>query len=94
MDVFDKLLEEDEFVQRQRELGFQEGFLEGKIEGYQMILVDMVKDKFPSLEDLARQKAAQTRQVDVLHELILLAVASKDENITRFILDPFGRSSQ
>ncbi len=54
MDVFDKLLEEDEFVQRQYELGFQEGFLEGKIEGeiegrieaHRTALVDIVKGKF------------------------------------------------
>ena len=97
MDLFDKILEEDEFVQRQRERGFQEGRIEGRIEGeiegYQMILVDMVKDKFSSLEDLARQKTAKTRQVDVLRELILLIVASNDENIVRFILDPFARNS-
>ncbi len=90
MDVFDKLLEEDEFVQRQRELGFQEGFLTG----HQEIFVVLVKDKFPSLEDLAQRRAAKIEKADVLRELTLLIVACKDENIARFILDPFGRGSQ
>ena len=105
MDLFDKILEEDEFVQRQRERGFQQGRLEGEIEGriqgriegkikaYQMVLVDIVKDKFPSLEDLAQQRAAQTGEIDVLSELTLLVIASNDENIVRFILDPFAQNS-
>ena len=94
--MFDELLEQDEFVQKQRERGLQEGRLEGRLEGkiegqieaFQTILVDIVKNKFPSLEDLAQQRATQTRKVDALREVIQLVSAANDENIARFILSP------
>jgi len=94
--MFDELLEQDEFVQKQRERGLQEGRLEGKIEGkiegqieaFQTILVDIVKNKFPSLKDLAQQRATQTKKVDALREVIQLVSAANDENIARFILSP------
>ena len=54
----------------------------------------MVKSKFPSLEDLAQRRAAQIGQADVLYELTRLIFACNDENIARFILDPFGQGSQ
>ncbi len=102
--MFDELLEQDEFVKKQRERGLQEGLQkglqegrreglqeglqEGKLEAFQMILVDIVKRKFPSLEDLAQRRAAQTRQVDALREVINLVSAVNDENIVRVILNP------
>ncbi len=94
--MFDELLEQDEFVQKQRERGLQQGRIEGRIEGkvegqieaYQIILVDIVKNKFPSLEDLAQRRAAQTRKVDALREVINLVSAVNDENTARFILNP------
>ncbi len=93
--MFDELLEQDEFVQKQRERGLQQGRIEGKIEGmqegeiraYRKMLEDTVKDRFPSLEDLARQRAAQTREVDTLYELIRLVNAINDENTVRIILN-------
>ena len=94
--MFDELLEQDEFVQKRHERGLQQGRLEGKIEGkeegqieaFQMMLVDVVKDKFPSLEDLAQQRAEQTRKVDALREVIRLINAVNDENTVRIILNP------
>ena len=102
--MFDELLEQDEFVRKQRERGLQEGIQkgrreglqegiqkglqEGQIEAYQTILVDIVKDKFPSLEDLAQQRAAQTKQVDALREVIRMVNAINDEKIARVILNP------
>lgn len=94
--MFDELLEQDEFVQKQRERGLQQGRLEGKIEGkvegqieaFQIILLDIVKDKFPALEDLAQQRAAQTAQVDVLREVIRLVNSVDDERMARVILTP------
>lgn len=90
--MFDELLEQDEFVKRQYERGFQEGKakgrLEGRIEAFQLMLVDIVKQRFPSLEDLAQQRAAQMRQVDALREIIKLVNVINDENIVRAILHP------
>ncbi len=89
--MFDELLEQDEFVQRQHERGLEQGRIEGMREGeiraYQRMLVKTVKDRFPPLEDLARQRAAQTREVDDLEEIIRLVNAIDDENTVRIILD-------
>ncbi|GAC1355766.1 MAG: hypothetical protein NVS4B11_30480 [Ktedonobacteraceae bacterium] len=82
--MFDALMEQDEFVQKQRERALQEG----KIEAFQTILADIVKYKFPSLEDLAQKRATQMRQVDALREVIRLVNAISDENIARAILNP------
>jgi len=90
--MFDELLEQDEFVKKQRERGLQEGEargrLEGRIEAFQIMLVDIVKQRFPSLESLAQQRAAQMRQVDVLREVIRLVNTVDDENVARAILNP------
>ncbi len=85
--MFDELLEQDEFVQKQRERALQQGRLEGEIIAYQRMLVDTVKDKFPSLEDLARQRAAQTGEADALYEVIRLVKTINDENTVRIILN-------
>ena len=90
--MFDELLEQDEFVQKQRERGLQEGIQqglqEGQIKAYQTMLVNIVKNKFPSLEDLAQRRAAQTRKIDALGEVIQLVSAVNDENMARIILNP------
>ncbi len=85
--MFDELLEQDEFVQKQRERGLQQGKVEGQIEAFQVMLVDAVKDKFPSLEDLAQQRAEQIRKVDALRDIIRLVHSINDENMVRIILN-------
>ncbi len=91
LDMFDELLEQDEFVQKQRARGRQEGRAEGRAEGqieaFQMILVDIVKNKFPSLEELAQKQVAQIRQVDALREVIKIVNGVNDENVARVILN-------
>ena len=52
LDTFEQLLEEDEFVQKQRALGVAEGIAKGRAEGkaqaLQEVLVDLVKMRYPS----------------------------------------------
>jgi hypothetical protein len=70
--MFEDLLEQDEYVQKQRaqgeEIGFAEGvkigMAKGKVLAAQRILVDIVSRRFPSLTELARQRAARTKQTD------------------------------
>ncbi len=81
--MFDELLEQDEFVQQQRE----RALIEGQIQAYQKALVTVVKNRFPALENLARQRAAQTTQVGAIEEVINLVSAINDENIVRTILN-------
>ncbi len=93
-DFFEKLLEQDPYIQQQRALGFAEGkaFARGRAEGemqaLQRVLVNIVIARFPTLLDLAQQRAAQTKTPEALHQVILWAVTAPDEHIARFILTP------
>ena len=90
LDVFDQLLEEDEFVQKQRALGREEGLAEGLAIGATKIarqtLVNVVQIRFPSLENLARQKAELTQRAEDLSALTNAIVAAADEASARAIL--------
>lgn len=87
LDVFDQLLEEDEFVQQQRALGREEGRDEGKIEEAQQILINLVSRRFPTLTKLAQQKAKRTSQLSTLNETINSIADTFDEASARAILN-------
>lgn len=102
IDTFQQLLEEDEFVRKQRMLGERIGFSKGKEEGIsrgkeegiieggvraaQRILVEVVSKRYPDLHEMAQQKAARTKSVDALSELITLVSSAPSEEMARFIL--------
>lgn len=94
LDAFEQLLEEDDFVRKQRLLGERVGFSKGKDEGIieggvqvaQHILVDIVSRRYPDLREMAQQKAAHTKQVDVLYEVIGLLSIAPSEEMVRVIL--------
>lgn len=118
IDTFEQLLEEDEFVRKQRTLGERVGFSRGKEEGFskgkeegfsrgteegfsrgkekgiiegeihaaQRILIEIVSRRYPDLRDMAQQKAARTKNVDVLYEVIGLLSVAPSEEMVRFIL--------
>jgi len=91
-DFFKKLLEQDPYIQQQRALGKAEGRAEGLAEGQmqalQRVLVNIVIARFPTLLDLAQQRAAQIKTPEALHQVILWAATVPDEHIARFILTP------
>ncbi|MBV9231811.1 MAG: hypothetical protein JOZ18_21055 [Chloroflexi bacterium] len=91
LNTFERLLEEDEWVQRQRKLGEEKGREKGREEGRvlssQQTLVDVVSWRYPSLVALAQQRAAQLTQIDTLSEVIRLLVLAPDEETARFILN-------
>lgn len=91
LDVFDQLLEEDEFVQQQRALGREEGLAEGEAIGAsknaQEMLVSVVRIRFPSLEALAQRKAGLTHQAEDLNRITSALVAATDEASARAILN-------
>ncbi len=92
--MFNDLLEHDPYVQQQRALGFAEGkaFARGRAEGemqaLQRVLVNIVIARFPTLLDLAQQRAAQIKTPEALHQVILWAATAPNEHIARFILTP------
>jgi flagellar biosynthesis/type III secretory pathway protein FliH len=95
LDTFEYLLENDEFVQKQRALGFSQGKVEGRVEGKvegelvatRQVLQVLVKKLYPSLVALAEQRAGQTQKVDALRTVIGLIVEAHDEATARAVLD-------
>lgn len=87
MDTFEYLLENDEFVQKQRALGFSQGKVEGELVATQQTLLVLVKKLYPSLVALAEQRAGQTQKVDALRTVIGLIVEAHDEATARAVLD-------
>ena len=82
LDVFDQLLEEDEYVQQQRALGRDEG----KVEATRQILINLVSRRFPALTKVAQQKAERTSQLTALNETINAVADTFDEAAARAIL--------
>ena len=82
MDIFDELLEQDEFVKKQREHGFQEG----AIKKVRELLMNYINIRYPSLTDLAQQRVEKTTQEAVLENILNMIYAADDEATVRFIL--------
>lgn len=96
--MFDELLEQDEFVRKQRERGLQEGLQKGLQEGLQKglqegatkeakeVLINYISIRYPSLIDLARQYTEKSTQKAVLQNILNMIFAAPDEATVRFIL--------
>ena len=94
LDVFDQLLEEDEYIQQQRALGREEGLAEGLARGEakakkiaQDALVNAVQFRFPALKKLAQQQAEQTLQAEDLSATANAIMTAEDETAARAILN-------
>ncbi len=83
LDVFDQLLEEDEYIQQQRALGREEG----EILATRQVLINLVSRRFPKLAKLAQQKAEHTSQLAALNETINSVADTFDEAAVRAILN-------
>ena len=107
LDVFDQLLEEDEYIQQQRALGREEGLAEGKAEGLaeglargeakakkiaQDALVNVVQFRFPALKKLAQRQAEQTPEAEDLSAMANAIMAATDEAAARAILSSLSTS--
>jgi hypothetical protein len=87
LDVFDKLLEENDFVLKQRALGEEQGKIDGEVEASQQILLDILQTRYPALTEHIRTRVLQTRQVEKLREAIKLIVNTSDEQNAHLVLD-------
>lgn len=95
LDVFDQLLEEDEYIQQQRALGREEGLAEGLARGEakakkiaQDALVNAVQFRFPALKKLAQRQAEQTPGAEDLSAMANAIMTAADEAAARAILNP------
>ncbi len=93
LDVFDQLLEEDEYIQQQRALGREEGLAEGLAKGEakakkiaQEMLVNAVQFRFPSLKKLAQQQAELTPRAEDVSAMANAIMTAADEATARAIL--------
>ena len=95
LDVFEKLLEENDFVRKQRALGVAQGKEQGKLEGRidgevdasRHILLDILQARYPALAESVKLRIAQTRQVERLREAIRLIVNISDEQTAKYMLN-------
>lgn len=86
MDVFDMLLDQDEFIQRQREKGYQEGLAISRAETLRSELIGIIKQRFPSLQELAQQQATKIEHAEAIREIVKLVCSIDDKNVVRTIL--------
>jgi hypothetical protein len=81
--MFDDLLEQSDFVQKQRELGREDG----EMRASRRILVELVKKQYPSLATLAQQKAGNIHNATAIEEVIQMIFSVHDEEAARIILN-------
>lgn len=82
VDVFEQLLEESSFVQKQRAIGEAEG----ELQALRKTLVNIVVVRYPALTELAQERARHIKQPDVLYELIHMLFIGLDEKSIHAIL--------
>lgn len=82
MDIFSEMLEQDEFVQKQRARGEKEGRLKSAKE----ILISFISICYPALSELAKQQAEKITQQAQLQNILEKVFAANDEATVRSIL--------
>jgi len=82
LEMFDELLEQDEFVQKQRIRAEKDG----EIKSARKILVSFISIRYPSLIELANQRAEKITQEAVLQNILEKVFAANDEATVRSIL--------
>lgn len=86
--MFDNLWDESPMTQKIEEESQAEGFTRGKLYEARRVLVNIVKLRFPSLADLARQKVAEMSKVGAIELLIEQVVRADDESLACWLLSP------
>jgi hypothetical protein len=87
LDVFDKLLEDSPFVQKQKALAKAQGEAQGELSTSQRILRDMLKKRYPALAEQMQTRIEQMRQPETLHDIILQLPEILDEQQAYSLLD-------
>jgi len=100
--MFEQLLEQDEWVRKQRDLGKQIGLAEGEQIGLaegerkerktlEEILLTIIQQRYPSLLALAKQRVAATQPLDVFRVTVKQLLIGPDETTARFLLDALAK---
>ncbi len=95
LSTFEHLLEQDDFVRRQRALGEAQGKAIGEAQGKtigtlqttRQLLLALVTQRFPALGTLAQQRIAQVNNVAALTDAFTHIAVASDEQTVRSILE-------
>jgi flagellar biosynthesis/type III secretory pathway protein FliH len=93
--MFDQLWEESPMIQKMREQyriqglqeGRQKGLQEGEILALQKMLVTLIRAHYPTLADLAQQRATHFNKPDTLEHLIQNVVTAPNVDAARHLLE-------
>ncbi|MFL5627034.1 MAG: hypothetical protein ACJ788_15745 [Ktedonobacteraceae bacterium] len=85
MHSYDSLLDQDPYLQQQRALERALGRTEG-IQAFQNTVVEIVKNRFPTLVDLAQQKVVQIQEISALQRLVVQLSTARNQTTARRIL--------
>jgi len=85
LDYYDSLLDQDPYLQQQKALERILGRTEG-IQAFQDTIIEIVKNRFPALVELAQQRVMQIKQLDDLKQLNVQLSIAADQTAARRLL--------
>ena len=85
MQYYDSLLDQDPYLQQQRALSRALGRTEG-IQAFQNTVVEIVKNRFPTLLDLAQHRVVQIQEINALQRLVVQLSTARNQTAARRIL--------
>lgn len=89
MQYYDSLLDQDPYFQEQKALERAFGITLGRseaIQAFQNTVVEIVKNRFPTLLDLAQQKVVQIQEINALQRLVVQLSTARNQTTARRIL--------
>ncbi len=87
---YDSMIDDNPFVQERVARGEARGELRGELRGLQLMVLDAVHDEYPSLMELAREKAPLIDKPEELRKLVRLIYKAPDEETARWLLNSFA----
>jgi len=85
LDYYDSLLDQDPYLQQQKALERILGRTEG-IQAFQDTIIEIVKNRFPTLIELAQQRVVQIKQLEDLKQLVVQLSIAADQTAARRLL--------
>jgi hypothetical protein len=85
LQYYDSLLDQDPYFQEQKALERALGRTEA-IQAFQNAIVEIVKNRFPGLLDLAQQRVVQIQEINALQCLVVQLSTAHNQTVARRIL--------
>ena len=87
--TYDSLLDQDPYFQEEKALERTLGRTEG-IQAFQDTIVEIVKNRFPTLTELAQKRVMQIQELDDLKQLVVQLSISSDQVAAQQFLMSIG----